>query len=151
LKRQKLIITDSLEDATFLGILSALKAYQLAWLINQNTTLKLTKVADSHLEIPGHTAQCTAHFLFKTENCTYRLIQNRVVAREEDGASYLIPSLKHFDFFFAVKDFTKTFDTHEFCSALRATKRIAYIVHIDLAICKNRARQDAWILSAIMN
>ena len=123
LKKKQLIITDSLEDAVLLGITSALKAYKLAWLINQTTTLQLAKVADLCFEVPGYKANYTTHFLFETEHCTSRLIKNKVMTDEEEHVRYLIPSLKYIDFFFSVQDFTQTFNADAFRSALSATKR----------------------------
>jgi hypothetical protein len=139
LKKKRLIITDPLEDATLLGITSALKAYKLAWLINQTTPLQLAKVSDLHFEVTGHTAKCTTRFLFETEHCSYRLIKNRTTEDEEKSVSYLIPHLQHIDFFFAVRDFTQTFNADAFCSTLKTTKKIVYMTHLGLEICEDRA------------
>jgi hypothetical protein len=136
--KKRLIITDPLEDATLLGITSALKAYKLAWLINHTTTLQLASVADLHFEVPVRTTKCTAHFLFETEYCTSRLIKNMVVEDEGKSVGYLIPSLKHIDLFFAARDFTQTFNADAFFSALKTTKRIAYIARLDLETYKNQ-------------
>jgi len=138
-KKTQLIITGPLEDATLLGITSALKAYKLAWLINRTTTLQLAKVVDSCLETTVHTDRSTTHFLFETEHCTCRLIKNRGVTGKEETVSYLVPSLRHIDFFFSVQDLTKTFDVDAFCGALEATKRIAYITSLNLEMYQDRA------------
>ncbi len=138
MKKKQLMITSPLEDATLLGITSALKAYKLVWLINRTTTLQLAKVVDSCLEAAGHTNRDTTHFLFETEHCTFRLIKNKGVTGKEETVSYLIPSLRHIDFFFSVQDFTQTFDIDAFCSTLEATKRIAYITSLDLAMYQDR-------------
>lgn len=139
MKRKRLIITDSLEDATLLGITSALRAYKLAWLINQTTTLQLAKVADLHFGAAGHTAKYATRFLFETEHCAYRLIKNGAMEDETKSVSYLIPHLKHIDFFFAVRDFTQTFNADAFSSALKITRKVAYIARIDLATYEDRA------------
>ena len=122
-KKTRLIITDPLDDATLLGITSALKAYKLAWLINKTTTLQLASVADFHFEVPVHTTNYTTRFLFETEHCTSRLIKNMVVEDEGKSVGYLIPSLKHIDFFFAVRDFTQNFNADAFFSALKNHKK----------------------------
>ena len=124
---------------TLLGITSALKAYKLAWLINRTTTLRLAKVVDSCFAAAVHTDRCTTHFLLETENCTFRLIKNRGVGGKEETVSYLVPSLRHIGFFFSVHDFTQTFDVDVFCSALEATKRIAYITSLNLEMYQDRA------------
>jgi hypothetical protein len=139
LKKKRLIITDPLEDATLLGITSALKAYKLAWLINQTTPLQLAKVADLHFEVTGHTTKCTTRFLFETEHCSYRLIKNRATEDEGESVSYLIPHLKHIDFFFAVRDFTQTLNADAFCNTLKTTKKIVYVAHFGLETYENRA------------
>jgi hypothetical protein len=61
------------------------------------------------------------------------------VTGEEETVSYLVPSLKHIDFFFSVQDFTQAFDVDALCSALKATKGIAYITSLDLERYQDRA------------
>ena len=139
MKKNQLIITDPLEDATLLGITSALKAHKLAWLINKTTTLKLAKVADLRFETLSHVVGYTTCFLFATEHCTCRLIKNKGVTSKEEMATYLVPRLKRIDFFFSVQDFTQTFDTSAFCSALVATNKITYIARLDLKMYKDMA------------
>lgn len=139
MKKKQLIVTDPLQGATLLGVASGLKAYKLAWLINQTTTLNLAKVADLHFEPLGHAANCTTCFLFATEHCTCRLIKNRGVTGEEETVSYLVPSLKCIDFFFSVQDFTQAFDVDSFFSALKATKGVAYVTSLDLEMYQDRA------------
>jgi len=138
IKKKRLIITTPLEDATLLGMASTLKAYQLAWLINKTTALKLAKVADLHTELPSLVVSYNNHFLFATEHCTYRLIQNKSIMSKERTINYLVPSLKYIDFFFSIRDFTQTFDIDAFCSVMRTTDKITYIATLDLKVCKNK-------------
>lgn len=139
MKKKKLIIADPLEDTTLLGITSPLKAYQLAWLINKTTALQLSKVADLYFEVPGHATSYTTRFLFATEHCTYRLIKNRGIVGNEKVANYLVSSLRHIDFFFSVQDFTQTFDSSVFCSALGASNKITYMENLDPKVYKAKA------------
>jgi hypothetical protein len=58
---------------------------------------------------------------------------------QEETVRYLVPSLKHIDFFFSVRDMTQTFDVHAFCGALEATKEITYITNLNLEMYQDRA------------
>ncbi len=139
LKSKQLITHHPLEDVTLLGITSALRAYKLAWLINQTTRLKLAQAEAWGGETPGQATGHIVHFFFETEHCTFELVKNRIVTGERDTAAYLLSGLKHIDFFFAVQDLTQTFDVEAFCKALRATKRVTHVAHLDLEVYKDRA------------
>lgn len=130
MKKRQLITHYPLEDVTLLGITTVLRAYKLAWLINQTTALKLAQAEDVCLETPGQTARYIVHFLFETEHCTFRLVKNGMLSNEGATVAYLIPHLRQFDFFLTVQDFTQTFKHEEFCDALRATKQVTYVAPI---------------------
>lgn len=120
---------------TLLGITSTLRAYKLAWLINQAAGLMLAQAAVLDWEAAGQ----VVHFLFETEHCTFRLVKNKVVTGEEDKAAYLFSDLKYVDFFFAVQDLTETFDVDVLCRTLRTTTGVAYISQLDLKAYVDRA------------
>ncbi len=139
MKKQRLIVTaDLLEDTTLLGVTTALRPHQFAWLINKCTSLQLIRVADLCFEGPRHTNNCATRFLLATEHCTYRLLKNRGGTEDGEITNYLVPSLKHIDFFFSVQDFTQTFDIARFCDVLKATGRITYTIHLDLRVYKDK-------------
>lgn len=137
-KKQRLVVTDPLEDITLLGITTALKPHQFAWLINRFANLQLTRVADLCFEGPGHTINYTTHFLFATEHCTYKLLKNRGRTENEEMVNYLVSYLKHVDFFFFVQDFTQTFNADKFCGVLRATSKITCVMRLDLKMYKDK-------------
>ena len=130
MKKRQLITHYPLEDVTLLGITTVLRAYKLAWLINQTTALKLAQAEDVCLETPGQAARYIVQFLFATEHCTFRLVKNGMLSSEGATVAYLIPHLRRFDFFLTVQDFTQTFKHEAFCAALRATKQVTYVAPI---------------------
>ncbi|MHA7877406.1 MAG: IPExxxVDY family protein [Bacteroidota bacterium] len=134
MNRRQRIITEPPEHAILLGITTTLKAYKFAWLINKITTLQLAKAADLYFTDTSYATR----FLFATEHCTYGLTQNRGITDHDALISYLVPGLKHFDFFFSVQDLTQTFDVRGFYRALVATNKMTYIADIDLAMYKDR-------------
>ena len=138
MKKKKLVITGPLEDATLLGITSVLKAHQLAWLINKTTALKLAKVADLYFETSDRVDSYATRFLFATEHCTYRLMQNKSMTRQKGVVSYLVSKMRYVDFFFSVQDFTQTFDISAFCNALKATNKINHIVSLNWEMYKDK-------------
>ena len=137
-KKKKLVITGPLEDATLLGITSVLKAHRLAWLINKTTALKLVKVEDLYFETPDCVGSYAARFLFSTEHCTYRLMQNKSMTKQEGVVNYLISKMRYIDFFFSVQDFTQTFDSNVFCSALKATNKINHITSLNWELYRDK-------------
>ena len=112
------------------GIASTLRAYKLAWLINQNMALKLSQAEELCFEAPGERAKHVIHFLAETEHSVFRLVKNGLVTSEGTTIAYLIPHLRQFDFLLVVQDLTHTFVPEAFCDALKATQQITYVAPI---------------------
>ena len=113
------------KDLSLTAIVSPLRGYKLAWLINQASTLQLVNVQEFVQD-----EACVSYFLHDTEHATFRLIQNKLGTAAEEKTQYLIPTRSHFDFFFAVQDHTHTFDQNAFLRTIRAIDGVVYTAQL---------------------
>jgi hypothetical protein len=97
MKKKISVSSDYAEEYRLLAIAGALKDYTLAYFINKQLGIQLKKYKD--LSVPGHGGYYSWYY-FKQGNkyMSCYLIGNN------HSRQKLIPALKHFDFFFLVKD-----------------------------------------------
>ncbi len=137
MKKNRLITSFDF-DFSLLAIVSQLKEYKLAWIINQELGIKLVKQHDEIFHFLGNEKLCISNYLYQTEHSSIRLIINR--SREEFCASMqlLIPELKQFDFLMLIEGFEDTLVVQEVRDSLKNINGIQMINQISVDQLKSR-------------
>ncbi len=125
-------------DFSLLAIVSQLKEYKLAWIINQELGIKLKKQHDEIFHFLGDKKLCISHYLYQTEYSSIRLIFNRSMEEVCACAGHLIPELKQFDFLMIMEGFEDTLMVREVRDILKNINGIQLVNHIGVDQLKSR-------------
>jgi len=120
------------------GLITSVKGYKLAWLINQASGIHLVKKEDLTLEFINSDKLFVSNYLYSTEHSMVRLIKNRAFTDDTDNQSYLIPELNRFDFLLTINGTIGDYTEAQFIHELKTIKDIQYISHLDIKRLKSR-------------
>ena len=93
-------------DFSLVGIISALKEYKLAWLLNSKLEVQLEKTTDIEIEFLKNQSLIISNYIYETEHSSLKLLKNKSVDQFGDNPAFLVPELKRFDYFILIQGFT---------------------------------------------
>ena len=114
-------------DFSLLGIISALKEYKLAWLLNNKLDVQLIKAKDIEIDFLNSQNLIISNYIFETDHNNLRLLKNKSVDQFGDHSAYLLPELKRFDYFILKQGFEDTFTNQELKEKLSSILKIQYV------------------------
>lgn len=137
MKKNRLIASFDF-DFSLLAIVSQLREYKLAWIINQELGIHLVKQQDEVFHFLGDKKLCISNYLYCTEHSNIRLIFNR--SREETSvtAGYLIPELKQFDYLMLIEGFEDSLLVQEVRDTVKNINGIQLVNQIEVDQLKSR-------------
>ena len=104
MKKAKLLIEHTY-DFELLGLVSPVKDYKMAWLINRDLDLNLVKFEDLELEFMTLPSLKISQYFLSLPHGFVQLLKNKAL-NSTNQVSYLIPELKTMDYFLLVQDET---------------------------------------------
>lgn len=125
-------------DFVLLGIISALKEYKLAWLINNRLEIQLDKSKDIEIDFLKSQNLVISNYLFETEHSSFRLLKNKSADQFELNQAFLIPELKRFDYLALVQGFEDTLSTEDLKRELTSIPNVQYVQHFDVEELKSK-------------
>ena len=114
-------------DFSLLGIISALKEYKLAWLLNNQLDVQLIKAKDIEIDFLNNQNLIISNYIFETDHNNLRLLKNKSMDQFGDHSVYLLPELKRFDYFILKQGFEDTFTNQELKEKLSTILKIQYV------------------------
>jgi len=136
MKKAKLQIEPAF-DFELLGIVSPIREYRMAWLVNQELDLNLVKADDLELEFLNAEKLEIAQYLLSLPHGFIQLLKNKAINSTQQAA-YLIPELKNLDYFLLVQDETEELDLINFVKKLSRNPLVQSIVRIDITKLKSK-------------
>jgi hypothetical protein len=136
MKKAKLQIEPAF-DFELLGIVSPIREYRMAWLVNQELELNLVKADDLELEFLNAERLEIAQYLLSLPHGFIQLLKNKAINSTQQAA-YLIPELKNLDYFLLVQDETEELDLINFVKKLSRNPLVQSIVRIDITKLKSK-------------
>lgn len=125
-------------DFSLFGIISALKEYKLAWLLNNNLDVQLDKANDIEIEFLKSQNLTISNYLFETENSSLRLLKNKSVDQIGDNPAFLLPELKRFDYFTIIQGFEDTFSNQVLKQKISSIPGVQFVQLFPLESLKSR-------------
>lgn len=121
-------------DFELIGISCHSPDYRLSWAINQKLDIDLARLKDIDLQLGKNVSGFFSFYAFDDEesHTTYNLISNRC----SDG--YLIPEMKHFDYFIQYWGPYSDSDLDELNSEVRSLSLVLTSLRIDPMSLKSR-------------
>ncbi|MDA0314646.1 MAG: IPExxxVDY family protein [Bacteroidetes bacterium] len=136
MKKAKLQIEPTF-DFELLGIVSPIREYRMAWLVNQELELNLVKVDDLELEFLNAEKLEIAQYFLSLPHGFIQLLKNKALNSSQKPA-YLIPELKNLDYFLLFQDETEQLDLSNFMEKLSRNTLVQSIVRIDISKLKSK-------------
>jgi len=136
MKKAKLQIEPTF-DFELLGIVSPIREYRMAWLVNQELELNLVKVDDLELEFLNFEKLEIAQYFLSLPHGFIQLLKNKALNSAQQLA-YLVPELKNLDYFLLVQDETEQLDLSNFMEKLSRNPLVQSIVRIDISKLKSK-------------
>ena len=136
MKKAKLQIEPTF-DFELLGIVSPIREYRMAWLVNQELELNLVKADDLELEFLNTEKLEIAQYFLSLPHGFIQLLKNKALNSSQQLA-YLIPELKNLDYFLLVQDETEQLDLSNFMEKLSRNSLVQSIVRIDISKLKSK-------------
>ena len=136
MKKAKLQIEPTF-DFELLGIVSPIREYRMAWLVNQELELNLVKVDDLELEFLNSEKLEIAQYFLSLPHGFIQLLKNKALNSAQQLA-FLVPELKNLDYFLLVQDETEQLDLSNFMEKLSQNPLVQSIVRIDISKLKSK-------------
>lgn len=136
MKKAKLQIEPAF-DFELLGIVSPIREFRMAWLVNQELELNLVKADDLELEFLNAEKLEIAQYFLSLPHGFIQLLKNKAINSTQQLA-YLIPEQKNLDYFLLVKDETEELDLINFVKKLSRNPLVQSIVRIDISKLKSK-------------
>jgi hypothetical protein len=136
MKKAKLLVEPTF-DFELLGLVSPIREYRMAWLINQEMDLNLVKADDLELEFLNAPKLEISQYFLSLPHGFIQLLKNKALNSSQQLA-YLIPELKNLDYFLLVQDDTEQVQLSAFIEQLSKNPLIQSIVRIDISKLKSK-------------
>ena len=136
MKKAKLVIEHTF-DFELLGLVSPLKDYKLAWLINKTLDLNLVRKKDLELEFISSMKLEISNYFLKMPFGFIQLLKNKALNSTQQLA-YLIPELKSMDYFLIIQDQTQQINSQTFVTHLSENPLIQSVIKIDVSKLKSK-------------
>ena len=114
------------------------KEYKLAWAINRELQLELSKSDNVSIDFSGGKTLSISNFICEKEYQTFRLLKNRAENFDDQFNAYLIPEMKNFDYFLMVADDSTTFEINPFISTIKQIPFVQFAVTVDTAVLRSK-------------
>jgi hypothetical protein len=136
MKKAKLLVEPTF-DFELLGLVSPIREYRMAWLINQEMDLNLVKAEDLELEFLNSPKLEISQYFLSLPHGFIQLLKNKALNSSQQLA-FLIPELKNLDYFLLVQDETEQIQLSTFIDQLSKNSLIQSIVRIDISKLKSK-------------
>lgn len=136
MKKVKLLIEHTY-DFELLGLVSTVRDYKMAWVINRELDLNLVKSDDLELEFMTPPSLIISQYFLSLPHGFVQLLRNRAI-NSSNQVSYLIPELKSMDYFLLVQDETFQISINTFANQLAKNQHIQNVMKLDVSKLKSK-------------
>ncbi len=119
-------------DFDLFGLISSVKAYKMAWVINSVLNIDLESKEELVFTFPKSGNMNIGYFSYETDYSSLRLYKNKSVGFEEVSKPFLVPELKEYDYLFVYEGESDTFTSEEIKERLNEHKLVHYIKPIEV-------------------
>ncbi|SHO59460.1 IPExxxVDY family protein [Algoriphagus zhangzhouensis] len=124
-------------DFDVLGLVSPVRDYKMAWLINRQLDLDLIKWEDLEIEFLSDPQLKISQYFLSLPHGYVQLLKNKAL-NTNNQVSYLIPELKSMDYFLLVQDQTFQISINTFVNELAKIPFIQNVMKLDVSKLKSK-------------
>jgi hypothetical protein len=120
------------------GVVSPVKDYKLAWVLNRLLDLQLIKQEDLCYELQEKERLLISHYEHSSEHSVVRLFRNKAIGTQSIKKAFLLPDLKEFDYVLQVTGGMQQYHPQEFIAQLSNSPMVQYVKQFDPLTLKYR-------------
>ena len=136
MKVEKLIVNYTY-DFELYGVTTSLKDYKMAWLINKQISINLIREEDYLLESAAEKAEIV-NYCFQEGQNELRIFKNKAILENQNTQNYMVPEMKHFDYFIMVRGIIHIFTSEDLLQELRIIEGVQLVNQINIEKLKSR-------------
>lgn len=125
-------------DFTLLALNANVKAYKLAWSINNKLKINLAKKNNIEISFTEGRSLSIVNYEDQDTYRTVRLLRNRAEESQEQFDAFILPEIKNFDFFIVLENESNTFDENVFFSKIKEIPFVQFATKVDIESLKSR-------------
>lgn len=121
------------------GIVSNIKEYKLAWILNKIFSIDLIKFDDLIITKYNQKTFQVSNYFYETDEFIIRILKNRLLNRKNDNnEKFLINKLSKFDYLFQVYNSSNEFNKRKIINKLNAESSIQFANFVDINLIKEK-------------
>ena len=121
------------------GIVSNIKEYKLAWILNKIFSIDLIKFDDLIITKYNQKTFQVSNYFYETDEFIIRVLKNRLLNRENDNnEKFLINKLSKFDYLFQVYNSSNEFNKRDIINKLNTESSIQFANFVDINLIKEK-------------
>lgn len=121
-----------------IGLISDVKEYKLAWLVNRLLKINLKKAKDLEFLFTGNKVLLISNFVVEEEHYTIRLLKNKAYDAAGVSKPYLLPEVKNYDYIIQIDGEYTTVTVEDIKMAFRNYALVQYSEIIDINTLKSK-------------
>lgn len=121
------------------GIVSNIKEYKLAWILNKIFSIDLIKFDDLIITKYNQKTFQVSNYFYETDEFIIRLLKNKLLNIEnENNEKFLINKLSKFDYLFQVYNSSNEFNKRDIINKLNTESSIQFANFVDINLIKEK-------------
>lgn len=138
MKINKLNFDPEYDEFELIGIVSSIKEYKLAWLINKVLNIKLVKEPDIIFNFINDAKISVSNYLYKMEYGNFRFLRNRASEVTNVKLPFLLPELKQYDYLIKLEQISYAFPAENVVDLLKSVNQILFIQELSVNKLKSK-------------
>lgn len=125
-------------DFDLYGLVSNAREYKLAWHLNNEFEITLSKQEDIRIEFSDRSSILISQYLYETEHLKIELLQNKLVAQGSGKNKHLIPELSQFDYLLKYRDSTGETHSENIILRIKELSLVEFVVRLNFGDLKSK-------------
>ena len=121
------------------GIVSNIKEYKLAWILNKIFFIDLVKIDDLIIKKHNQKVFQISNYFYQSDEFTIRLLKNKLIYKIDlNNEKFLIQKLSKFDYLFQIYNSSTSFNRKEIINKLNSESSIQFANFVNINLIKEK-------------
>tara|TARA_Y100000746_G_scaffold144428_1_gene123507 strand:- start:331 stop:762 length:432 start_codon:yes stop_codon:yes gene_type:complete len=121
------------------GIVSNIKEYKLAWILNKIFFIDLVKIDDLIIKKHNRKVFQISNYFYQSDEFTIRLLKNKLIYKIDlNNEKFLIQKLSKFDYLFQIYNSSTSFNRKEIINKLNSESSIQFANFVNINLIKEK-------------
>tara|TARA_Y100000994_G_C15266983_1_gene265378 strand:- start:35 stop:466 length:432 start_codon:yes stop_codon:yes gene_type:complete len=121
------------------GIVSNIKEYKLAWILNKIFFIDLVKIDDLIIKKHNRKVFQISNYFYQSDEFTIRLLKNKLIYKIDlNNEKFLIQKLSKFDYLFQIYNSSTSFNRKDIINKLNSESSIQFANFVNINLIKEK-------------